>query len=197
MSQQFQPNDWKGFFESLTSKGELDANHEQVTQITFHDSTSPPNIQTLMRLIVDNQPGVVIAFKAPLGDIQLLHNTFFQGGSIGNPKISYYGLVGEGHLATAIQFDPVDMFQPLEKAVPIPDREELHNVDSRKALLELKTNKDSLLHRGLHAITIPPFVAKVFRSVSSGDPVEIIINLVAKAVKVSHLDTVPVSQRRT
>ena len=74
------------------------------------------------------------------------------------------------------------MFAPLAKPVPVPDLKDLYNVDSKKAMSELKTDKD-ITFQGLHAIALPPFAAEAFRSVPSGDPTAILINLLAAAAE--------------
>ena len=90
-------NSWKSFLDSLPANNDFNSVHQKVTSVTTFTNNSPPSSQKIMDTLIKNQPAIVIAFKAQFGAIQLMHNIFTEGGTLSNPRINVYGLVGNDH----------------------------------------------------------------------------------------------------
>ena len=184
MSNQLLPNDWNAFFKSHQSNDDFNKVHDKITKIAAAGGAEEDNdkaVAEVMKTVIENQPSVTIAFKAPIGDVQLLHNIFKVGGTLSMPKARYYGLIGGDHKATTVEFDPKDMFTMMEK-VSVPILKEIYQVESKQGILNLTIPKSPTPEFiGCHAIMIPPFIAEAFRGVASGEGAESLIKLLAEA----------------
>ena len=118
MTEQLLPNDWNAFFKSHHGNDDFNKVHDKITKIAASGCTEDKEDEAtteIMKTIIDNQPSMAIAFKAPIGGVQILHSILKVGGTLSMPKSHYHGLIGGGHKATVIEFDPKDMFESWRK----------------------------------------------------------------------------------